>query len=65
MGTDGLPTATDDQLVLASVGALLVNELIHDSRGMVEKPMSIQFVSGGPRVELYKLPEEGPAAPPK
>ena len=62
---DGLPVASDANLELATVGGLLVNELVSDSRGMVEKPMSIQFLSSGPKVEPYKLePSEGPVRRP-
>lgn len=54
---------------LALVGGLLLNELVHDSRGLVEKPLTIQFVvAGGPKVEPYKLnggEGEDPAKGPK
>jgi hypothetical protein len=55
---DGQPRASDEQLELAQVGALLRAEEISNSRGLVEKPMQIQFVPGsGPRVVPYKLEE--------
>ena len=57
LDAEGQPLASENQLELASVGAMLVNELISNSRGMVEKPMQITFLSGGPKVEAYKLPE--------
>ena len=40
---------------LATVGALLRNEEIANTRGMVDKPMSIQFLGPGPRVVPWKL----------
>jgi hypothetical protein len=46
------------------VGGLLVNELVADSRGLVEKPMSIVFIGGAPKVEPYRLEEpERPKGP--
>jgi hypothetical protein len=54
---DGNPAAPEEALDLALVGGLLMNELIADSRGMVERPMTIQFLTGGPTVEVKKLEE--------
>ncbi len=48
----------DDVLDLATVGALLVNEGISDSRALVQHPMTVTFLSGGPKVVPYKL-EDG------
>jgi hypothetical protein len=65
LGKDGLPRASEAQLDLAQVGALLANELVCNSRGLVEKPMRILFVAGGPKVELFKLGGgEGQGSPP-
>jgi len=44
----------------AQVGALFIYELVVNSRGMVEKPLQIQFVTGGPMVELFKLDDPEP-----
>jgi hypothetical protein len=61
---EGQPLASDAQLDLAQVGGLLVNELIADSRAVVEHPMTIQFLSGGPKVVPYKRePSEGTTLP--
>jgi hypothetical protein len=63
-GSDGRQLASDADLDLATVGALLMNELVSDSRGMVEKPMAITFLSGGPKVVPYRLDtlDEKPSA---
>lgn len=45
---------------LAQVGGLLMFELISNTRGMVEKPLTIQFLNGGIKVEAYKLGEDEP-----
>ena len=57
---EGLPLASEEELEHAAVGALLMNELVTDSRGMVDKPMTIQFLSGGPRVIPHKLQSSEP-----
>lgn len=41
---------------MAKVGALLVNELLHNTRAQLEHPMTIQFLSGeGPKLDLVDL----------
>lgn len=57
---DGQPLANEDQIELATLGGLLMNELVADSRGMVDKPMMIQFLPSGPTVVPFKV--EGPDA---
>lgn len=53
------------------VGALLINELVADSRGMVEKPMQIQFIGGRttvaapPPAEMDDEPVKVVTGPPK
>lgn len=63
-GADGHSPHSDEQLELATVGALLINELVADSRGMVEKPMTIRFITGGPQVVPYKLDDSEGSKPP-
>ena len=39
----------------ALVGGLLLNELLHNSRGLVDKPMTVQFVTTLQPVQPYRL----------
>lgn len=54
VGPDGEPAATEDQLDLARVGAMRLNELIAHSRGLVNQPMTITFVGGAPKADGFK-----------
>lgn len=60
------PDTDEGQQDLADVGGMLVNELVHDSRGLLQKPMIVQFLTGGPKVEPYKIDGgEDPAKEPQ
>lgn len=57
-GADGELLATDQELELARVGALLRVEEITYARAQMKEPMSIHFIGKGPEVTPFKL-EDG------
>ena len=46
---DGQVLASEEQLELASIGALLANEVVVGARAQLEHPMSILFLGGPPK----------------
>ena len=55
--------AFDADLDLALVGGMLLNELVANSRGLVDKPMQVQFISAAPRDPSVKLGDLGDGGP--
>ena len=56
---DGEETVWESRQELATVGGLLVNELVADSRGMVERPMTIIMPPPVLHVEPYRITDDG------
>ncbi len=42
---------------------MLLNELVANSRGLVDKPMQVQFISAAPRDPSVKLEDLGDGGP--
>lgn len=55
-------TASDEEQELAQVGALLVNELVANSRALVDRPMQVRFLgTQSPAVKLEDIGGDEPA----